>query len=44
MIGVCLAEKCNIPFIAVGTVDANTPQRSKIRDAVANSGEDYGKS
>ena len=32
MIGVCLAEKCNIPFIAVGTVDANTPQRSKIRD------------
>jgi hypothetical protein len=32
MIGICLAEKCNIPFIAVGTVDANTPQRSKIRD------------
>ena len=32
MISMCLAEKCNIPFIAVGTVDANTPQRSKIRD------------
>jgi hypothetical protein len=28
----CLADKCNIPFFAIGTVDANTPQRSKIRD------------
>jgi hypothetical protein len=32
MIGMCLADKCKIPFFAIGTVDANTPQRSKIRD------------
>ncbi|MBT6415814.1 hypothetical protein [Candidatus Puniceispirillum sp.] len=32
MISMCLADKCNIPFFAIGTVDANTPQRSKIRD------------
>jgi len=32
MISMCLAEKCNIPFFAVGTVDANTPQRFPKRE------------
>jgi hypothetical protein len=31
MIARCLQEKCNIPFFAVGTLDANTPMQSKVK-------------
>jgi hypothetical protein len=34
MIAQCLQEKCRIPFFVVGTLDANTPMRSKIKQGM----------
>ncbi len=34
MIAQCLQEKCRIPFFAVGTLDANTPMRSKVKQGM----------
>jgi hypothetical protein len=34
MIARCLQEKCRIPFFAVGTLDANTPMRSKVKQGM----------
>ena len=34
MITMCLQEKCRIPFFAVGTLDANTPMRSKVKEGM----------
>jgi len=34
MIVQCLQEKCRIPFFAVGTLDANTPMRSKVKQGM----------
>ncbi len=34
MITMCLQEKCRIPFFAVGTLDANTPMRSKVKQGM----------
>ena len=34
MVMMCLAEKCNLPYLVVGTLDANTPTRSKIKQGM----------
>ena len=34
MIGRCLQDKCKIPFFVVGTLDANTPVKSKVKQGM----------